>query len=51
VELYAKADKIILDESYILPLYQVAYIYGANKHLVWTPTPDESLFLNRMRWK
>lgn len=51
VELYSKADRIILDESYILPLYQVAYIYGANKHLVWTPTPDESLFLNRMSWK
>ncbi len=51
VELYSRADRIILDESYILPLYQVAYIYGANKHLVWTPTPNESLFLNRMSWK
>lgn len=51
VDLYAKANKIILDETYILPLYQVAVIYGANKNLNWTPTPDESLFLNRMSWK
>ena len=51
VELYAKANTIILDESYILPLYQVAVIYGASKQLAWTPTPDESLFLNRMQWQ
>ncbi len=51
VDLYSKADRIILDESYILPLYQVAYIYGANKNLIWSPTPDESLFINRMNWK
>ena len=51
VDLYAKANKIILDETYILPLYQVATIYGANKKLDWTPTPDESLFLNRMQWR
>ena len=49
--LYDQANRIILDETYILPLSQVAVIYGANKRLAWKPTPDESLFLNRMEWK
>ena len=27
-----------------------AVIYGATKHLKWKPTPNESMFLNRMGW-
>ena len=35
----------------LVPLYQAAMIYGAAKDLEWQPTPNESMFLNRMGWK
>jgi peptide/nickel transport system substrate-binding protein len=35
----------------LVPLYQSAAIYGAARGLDWQPTPDESLFLNRMTYK
>ncbi len=47
---YAEAHKIARDEVSVLPLYQEAVIYGAAKPLQWAPTPNESLFLNRMAW-
>ena len=28
-----------------------AIIYGGAKGLEWQPTPNESMFLNRMGWK
>jgi peptide/nickel transport system substrate-binding protein len=34
----------------VVPLYQAAILYGARKELKWQPTPNESLFLNRMGW-
>jgi peptide/nickel transport system substrate-binding protein len=35
----------------LVPLYQVAILYGARKELRWTPTPNESFFINRMKWE
>jgi peptide/nickel transport system substrate-binding protein len=34
----------------VLPLYQAAVIYGASAKLKWTPTANESFFLNRASW-
>ncbi|WP_343711964.1 ABC transporter substrate-binding protein [Inquilinus sp.] len=47
---YAKVNEIVAAEVPALPLYQAAIIYGAAKGLNWQPTPNESLFLNRMSW-
>jgi peptide/nickel transport system substrate-binding protein len=35
----------------VIPLYQAAIIYGGAAKLVWTPTANEGLFLNRMGWR
>ncbi|RAI02038.1 peptide ABC transporter [Acuticoccus sediminis] len=48
---YGKVHQIVKDEVAILPLYQAAALYGANAALEWTPTANESLFLNRMSWQ
>ncbi|ESR23765.1 ABC transporter substrate-binding protein [Lutibaculum baratangense] len=48
---YEKAHRIVRDDVAILPLYQAAIIYGARDGLQWTPTANESLFLNRMSWQ
>ncbi len=48
--LYARINRMALENAYILPLYQAAIIYGAADELVWQPTSNESLFLNRMSW-
>ena len=48
---YEKAHHIVKDDVAILPLYQAAIIYGAAKGLQWTPTANESMFLNRMSWQ
>jgi len=47
---YAKVQQIVQENAYILPLYQAVAIYGATDKLDWTPTANESLFLNRMSW-
>ena len=41
---------MLLASRPVIPLYQSAVIYGATKHLKWQPTPNESMFLNRMAW-
>lgn len=51
IALYGAIDKRITDEVLALPLYQMAAIFAAAKPLEWTPTPNESFFLNRMGWK
>ncbi|WP_299820671.1 ABC transporter substrate-binding protein [uncultured Roseibium sp.] len=51
LDAYSKVQKIVADNTYILPLYQAAALYGANDALVWQPTANESLFLNRMSWQ
>ena len=47
---YEKVGQFIATEIPTIPLYQMAAIYGANKKLEFTPTPNESFFLNRMTW-
>lgn len=47
---YKKASEIVKSDVPLLPLYQVYAIYGASDELHWTPTANESLFLNRMSW-
>jgi peptide/nickel transport system substrate-binding protein len=48
---YAIVHRYVADQAPIVPLYRVSLVFGANKRLVWTPTPNQSLFLNRMGWK
>jgi len=48
---YREVSRIVIEQVPLIPLYQSAAIYGASKNLQWTPTPNESLFLNRMTWK
>ena len=47
---YKTVHERVVAEVPLVPLYQAAILYGVNDKLVWTPTPNESLFLNRMRW-
>jgi peptide/nickel transport system substrate-binding protein len=51
VDDYRKVDQIVVDDVPLVPLYQGAALYGVAKPLQWTPTPNESMFLNRMGWK
>ncbi|TCR61781.1 ABC transporter substrate-binding protein [Bosea sp. BK604] len=47
---YAAVHEIVARDVPAVPLYQSSAIYGATRNLEWQPTPNESLFLNRMRW-
>jgi peptide/nickel transport system substrate-binding protein len=51
VDAYRGVNQLVNQEVPLVPLYQSAAIYGAAKGLEWQPTPDESLFLNRMTYK
>jgi peptide/nickel transport system substrate-binding protein len=48
--LYKQVHETVAKSLYLVPLYQAAILYGAAKELDWQPTPNESMFLNRMRW-
>lgn len=48
---YDKIGQFIATDIPTVPLYQMAAIYGAAKKLDFTPTPNESFFLNRASWK
>jgi peptide/nickel transport system substrate-binding protein len=48
---YRQVHEIVAKDVPIVPLYQGAALYGAAKALQWQPTPNESMFLNRMSWK
>ena len=50
LEAYKLVHEIVATDIPLIPVYQVASIYGAAKNLEWQPTPNESLFLNRMKW-
>jgi peptide/nickel transport system substrate-binding protein len=50
VQHYTSVSKIVEESVPLVPLYQAAILYGARKELRWTPTPNESLFINRMGW-
>lgn len=45
---YDEVSQIVRDNYYLLPLYQAAVLYGASADLDFTPTANESMFLNRM---
>jgi peptide/nickel transport system substrate-binding protein len=47
---YKQVHEIIAAEAPLVPLYQAVVIYGATKNLQFKPTPNESMFLNRMSW-
>jgi peptide/nickel transport system substrate-binding protein len=47
---YKQIHEIVLQDVPLVPLYQAAIIYGGSKNLKWQPTPNESMFLNRMGW-
>ena len=51
VDAYRGVNQLVNQTVPLVPLYQSAAIYGAAKGLEWQPTPDESLFLNRMTYK
>ncbi|WP_454658711.1 ABC transporter substrate-binding protein [Bosea beijingensis] len=47
---YKQVHEIVAADVPVIPLYQAVVIYGATKNLNFTPTPNESMFLNRMSW-
>jgi peptide/nickel transport system substrate-binding protein len=47
---YRRAHEIAEATVPLVPLYQVAILYGARKELRFTPTPNESFFINRVTW-
>jgi peptide/nickel transport system substrate-binding protein len=51
VAAYRRALEIAEANIPLVPLYQAAILYGARKEVMWTPTPNESFFLNRITWK
>lgn len=51
VEDYRGVNMAVMKDVPLVPLYQAAAIYGAARGLQWQPTPDESLFINRMSFK
>ena len=48
---YRRVQEIAEATVPLVPLYQVAILYGARKELRWTPTPNESFFINRVGWQ
>jgi len=48
---YKQVHEIVATDVPVVPLYQAVVIYGAAKNLTFQPTPNESLFINRMSWK
>jgi peptide/nickel transport system substrate-binding protein len=47
---YRKVHEIIAATLPVVPLYQTVAGYGVARAVQFTPTPNESLFLNRIRW-
>ncbi|MCV6585285.1 MAG: ABC transporter substrate-binding protein [Marinibacterium sp.] len=45
---YDQVHQMVRDNYYLLPMYQAAVLYGAAADLSFTPTANESMFLNRM---
>ena len=51
LEAYKSVHEMVKQDAILVPLYQDAIIYGATDALQFTPTANESMFLNRMGWK
>lgn len=50
LEAYKGVAEYVANDVPLIPLYQAAVIYGAAQKLEWTPTANESFFLNRVGW-
>lgn len=48
---YKQVHEIVAADVPVVPLYQAVVIYGAAKNLTFQPTPNESMFINRMSWQ
>ncbi|MCQ8782894.1 ABC transporter substrate-binding protein [Mangrovibrevibacter kandeliae] len=48
---YKTAYEILRTDVPGIGLYQDFAVYGANPHLTWQPTPNESMFVMDMAWK
>ncbi len=48
---YRQVYELIARDVATVPLYQQAVIYGAARQLQWRPTPQEAMFVARMRWQ
>ncbi|WP_245396284.1 ABC transporter substrate-binding protein [Jiella sonneratiae] len=48
---YVTAYKILREDVPGIGLYQDYALYGANSHLKWQPTPNESMFVMDMSWQ
>ncbi len=51
LDAYREVNAIVAQDIPLVPLYQAAALYGTAKGLEWQPTPDESMFINRMTFK
>lgn len=47
---YRTVHEKVAEEIYVVPLYQASVVYGAAEEVEFTPTPNESIFLNRIKW-
>jgi peptide/nickel transport system substrate-binding protein len=48
---YKKAFDILQQDVPGIGIYQDYAIYGASKHLLWKPDPQESFFIRDIRWQ
>ena len=48
---YRQVYELIARDAATVPLYQQAVVYGTARQLEWRPTPQEGMFVNRMRWR
>jgi peptide/nickel transport system substrate-binding protein len=48
---YRQVYALSARDAVMVPLYQQAVLYGAARQLVWRPSPQEAMFVNRMRWR
>ena len=51
LDAYREVNAIVTRDIPLVPLYQAAALYGTARGLEWQPTPDESMFINRMTFK
>jgi peptide/nickel transport system substrate-binding protein len=50
-DIYRRVHQLVEDQVPLVPLYQAAILYGARRELDWRPTSNESMFVNRMKWR
>ena len=50
-QIYARAQKIILDQMLVIPMYGQHELAGLNKDVELEPAGDEILRLYEARWK